>query len=105
MLPAKLRLPATEIATIARRGKKLSQEYLDIRFVSDETLKHPQFAVSVGLKASKSAVVRNKIKRRLRAAIVDLMQEKEVQKGKYLLVAKSDKLAETDCKEIITHLI
>jgi ribonuclease P protein component len=105
MLPAKFRLPAKEIPTIARRGKKLTHEYLDVRVWFDDTLPSPLFAVSVGLKASKLAVVRNDIKRRLRAAIVEIMQEKQVRPGKYLVVAKSDKLTEVDCKQILINLL
>ncbi len=105
MLPAKLRLPAKEIPEIARKGKKFSHEYLDVRVWFDDQLPTPLFAVSVGLKVSKSAVVRNNVKRRLRAAIVEIMSEKEVKKGKYLLVGKSEKLTESDCKEILSDLI
>jgi ribonuclease P protein component len=90
MLPKQYRLPAAEIVMVARRGKRLSLPQLDVKAWFDQTLNSPQLAISISLKVDKRAVVRNRIRRKLRAAIIALFKENPnwAKPGKYLLIVK-----------------
>jgi len=100
MLSKEYRLPTKDIANIAKRGKRLSSELFDIRCWWDDALELPLFAFAVGLKVSKSAVVRNTIKRKFRAAIYGLLKTSHIRKGKYLIIAKTEKLQDLKSDEI-----
>ncbi len=100
MLPKHLRLQSNMIPTIARRGKLFRNEYFDLRLWWDDKLDYPKFAVSISIKIDKRAVVRNRIKRKLRAVIQDLVKENKFRKGSYLVIVRSVKLQEMDNNEI-----
>lgn len=99
MLPKELRLPSTEIVTVARRGKLFTSPLLHIRYVPSN--EGPQFAISISTAVSKSAVVRNRIKRKLRVAIVELTKEGFFKPGKHLFTVKSAELVD---HELITSI-
>lgn len=103
MLPKQYRLDPKLIPLVARKGRKFPHELLDIRYLAEGDI--PQFAISVSLKVSKNAVVRNTVRRQLRPAIMELVNQGKVKPGKYLLVTKSEKLLETDSLELLTKLI
>jgi|GEM_PF-4216692 len=90
MLPRHLRLPAQIIPVVAKQGKQIfSSDLFHIKLLTDSTAS--LWAISVGLKVSKKAVVRNRIKRLFRAAIisVDQISDSTPPNGKYLIVARS----------------
>lgn len=91
MLPKELRLPSAEIPLLARKGTRSGNQYLDIRTLPFDGT---QYAISVSVKIDKRATVRNRIKRRIRAAIIHLAQEGKLPTGKHLIVVKSAELAE-----------
>lgn len=103
MLPKQYRLDPKLIPLIARKGKKFSHELMDIRYLPEGDI--PQFAISVSLKVSKNATVRNGIRRKLRPAIVELASQNKFKPGKYLLITKSADLLETDPINLLTSLI
>lgn len=100
MLTKEYRLDPKDIPDIARRGKRLTSEMFDIRCWWDNNLEYPKFALAVGLKVSKSAVIRNSIKRKFRAAIHNMLADQDIKKGKYLIVAKNDALNDLKSNEI-----
>lgn len=99
MLNSKLKLNANEIAGIARKGKRFQGELFDVKVWWDNNLENPEFAISISKKIDARAVIRNRIKRKLRAAISDLSKEK-VRKGKFLIVVRSVKLSVTSVEDI-----
>jgi len=69
MLPSIYRLPRQEFPFTLKSGKKIHTPALTIVYYPS-TLVLPRFGIIVSSKVSKSAVKRNQIKRRLRAAIL-----------------------------------
>lgn len=108
MFPKNLRLDSTEIPNIARRGKKSEDEYLTIKTWFDDSLASPQFAISISVRVDKRASVRNLIKRRIRAAILELVREEKIRKAKYLIIVKNDQLKafkSTEVAKLLERLI
>lgn len=113
MLPKKYRLPAADIAMVAKKGTKIiCHQLLEVKMLQlpmsevteTETQENVNIAISVSKKLDKRAVVRNKIKRLLRAALIPLLSNNEIAKGKYLIIARSAELANTQPSEISTVL-
>lgn len=104
MFKSHLRLNPKEIPVIAKKGKRYSSELLDIKIWFDSNLENSQFAISISTKIDKRAVVRNKIKRKLRVAIHELEKENYFKKGKYLIIVRSDKLKEAKNGELTTAI-
>jgi len=95
MLPKNLRLEPKEIPELARKGKRFENEYFFVKAWFDDNLDFPKFAISVSIKVSKRAVVRNRIKRKLRASIAEMIAENpSFRRGKYLVIVKSSELRE-----------
>lgn len=70
MLPTNHRLRRSgEIRRVQRSGKGVRSTFLAVRALSIARRSVPRFAFIVGTKVSKKAVVRNRWKRRLRAAV------------------------------------
>jgi len=69
MLPAENRLKKRkDFEYVFKRGKGFEEEVLILKIV-DNNLENPRFGFVVSQKVSKKAVVRNKIKRRLREIV------------------------------------
>lgn len=129
MLPSQYRLPSSEIAHIAKTGKNIySSELFFIKWipleqalevvgqifqdksatehspnsVTNQNQPVSQWAISVGLKVSKSAVVRNRIKRLFRAAILQSLKYSNPSKfsGKFLIVARSNAISQLSSEEV-----
>lgn len=94
MLPKHLRLPAREIPTIAYKGQKIDGKFLAIRFLADDKLTNPLFAITVSTKASKNAVERNRIRRLLKVKIEELLKSGKINTGKYLLLVRTPEVDE-----------
>lgn len=105
MLPKNLRLETKLIAKISRYGKRVPGEYFDTRMWFDDAIESPKFAISVSTKIDKRSTVRNRIKRKLRAVIQEIVKEANVRKANYLLIVKSVKLVEMNNVEIKKILI
>ena len=104
MLPKEYRLVTKEIPQVAKMGKRLSSDLFDVKVWWDNSLDYPKFALAVGLKVSKSAVIRNTIKRKFRAALIEILKENQPKKGKYLIIAKSSDLSSINSKDIMQVL-
>lgn len=92
MLPKDIRLPASEIPTVARLGKRIQGSYLNTKFVAQKGLQGPLFAISVSKKLDNRATQRNRVKRRIRAFLI--ANKDGLLPGKYLIIANSPKAAE-----------
>lgn len=74
-----------EFNNIIQKGKKNSNKYFFICFMPEDTLK---FGVAVGTKIG-NAVVRNKLKRQMKA-IIDDNKFLFKNKGKYIIILKKE---------------
>ena len=63
----------SDFEKVFKGGKGLKEDFLILRFKKNR-LKEPRFGFVVSQKVSKKAVVRNKVKRRLREAVRGLLQ-------------------------------
>jgi ribonuclease P protein component len=104
MLPRNLRLPATEIPLLARKGKRFSNDLVELRVWYDEQLTTPQFAIVTSKKLSPKATVRNLIRRRVRAAVADLVKAGSFKPAKYLILCRSLSLEEIEFTTLIDSL-
>ena len=105
MLSKQYRIPKTEIPHVVRRGKRSHIRTKDTNLVTisrwfHDELEHPRFAFIVSKEIDKRAVVRNRIKRRLRAIIYHILQEGKLRTGDYALLVKSVDVAEMDFEEL-----
>lgn len=103
MLPKHLRLQSEFISPLARHGKYVKGEYFDLAYSkADDAEAGVQFGISISRGIDKRAAVRNRIKRRLRAAIIKLNKEMEIPVGQYLVIVRSPDLGK---KEIDVYQI
>ena len=108
MLQKRYRLKTNDIKFVAFKGKKISSELFDLRIWTDNNLPNPVMTISISTKISKKAHVRNRIKRLFREAFRNLIEEKKLKLGKYLVVVKSAKLEEMksgEVKELVAGLL
>lgn len=104
MLNRQYRLKNNEIAEIARKGRKFQGELFDIRVWYSINIEHSKFAFAVSTKIDKKAVIRNRIKRKLRAAVYSLEKNKEFKLGKYLFIVKSAKIADLKSNQLEIYI-
>lgn len=122
MLPKTLRLNSIEIPTVARKGRLIQLGGLDVRVLpiaatdqissqdtklTTDTTLLPKFAVSISVNISKKATVRNRIKRKLHAALIRLNQEGTFAPQRYLLIVRSvelEKLTATEVEAMLKKL-
>jgi len=92
-----------------QRGRFLDIKYLELAKKGDyfpkkvdkeEFAKQLKFAFTVGLKISKSAVERNKIKRQLSEIIRLLIKENRIKIGYYFLFVVKKEILDKEYKEI-----
>jgi ribonuclease P protein component len=76
MLPKKIRLPAKDFRKQYQRGKKIRGKY-GMFVVSDNSEGNPRFGFVVSKKVG-NAVQRNRMTRRLRAVVMEVVNEKNL---------------------------
>ncbi|MBU0858999.1 MAG: ribonuclease P protein component [Alphaproteobacteria bacterium] len=79
----------SDFLSIQGGGQKWISKSLILQ-VADNGDKGQRFGLTVSKKISKSAVVRNRIKRRLRAAARDVLPQKARQNADYVLIGRGD---------------
>lgn len=94
MLPKKLRLPIrTEITGLHQKGKTIHTPLFTI--VAKENDSSSRFGFIVSNKIDNRAVKRNRFKRKLRAAVWNILQKKDYA-GDFLVIAKREGLVSTE---------
>lgn len=79
---------------------RLPTEVLPKRVVASEFRQQLKCAFSVGLKVSKKAVERNRLRRRLREILRLLLQRGQLRSGAYILVVGHKSLRETNSRDL-----
>lgn len=98
MLPRPNRIKKnTEIERVFKRGKKFKEDFL-ILIATGNNLNQARFGFIVSQKISKKAVLRNKLKRRLREIVRSKL--KEFKKGRDVIVMAVPGLETKDFWEI-----
>lgn len=101
-LPLKYRLSKShEIEEILKRGRSFSSAFFRARFIPAPGLK--KFALIVGLKVSKKAVIRNKIKRKL-SEIIKLNIPK-IKPGYSVVILVKPQAADEEFKNLEEDLV
>jgi ribonuclease P protein component len=101
MLDKTYRIPKQNIPQIVRQGKKLTCNYFDLKFWYDNSLDHPLFAFIVSTKIDKRAVVRNTIKRKLRASVYSLIKSGfTFRNGNYIFLVRNVEISKLKSQEI-----
>lgn len=103
MLPQPYRLPANLIADIARRGRTVRSELFDLRFVPSRNA-CSRFAIVTSKKLSPKATIRNRIRRRVRAALMELIRSEGMKKVDALILCRNDSMAEVEYTELVRML-
>jgi ribonuclease P protein component len=93
MIPQKLRIKTQKLKEIFKQGKKKSFPELSI-YYQNNVYSYPRISIVIPKKLHKKAVFRNKIKRRLKHILRDLIKERKIKPRDYVFVVKSIKLKE-----------
>ena len=88
MLPKKERLTVTDLEALSR-GISVFSTLISLRYIETDKLK---FAVSVSKKIASSAVVRNRIRRRVYAVVQKL--QTEIKKPAYIMLMPKKEFAD-----------
>lgn len=100
MLPTQYRLDPHLIPLIAKKGKKIYSRKLLVKYLEKPAV-YPKFAISISKKINKKAVIRNRIKRKLRAGILaSISRQSKIPKYNYLLIVLCDSLLDLSHKDI-----
>ncbi|MBI5356364.1 ribonuclease P protein component [Candidatus Collierbacteria bacterium] len=109
MLPKKFRLSRQEFKDVMKDGKMASGKLMGILIAQNSKVKTqnllPKAGIIVSKKLSNKAVVRNKLKRRLRAALQNILPETL---GIHLVILPNRRTIDAtveDLKKEIGHLI
>ncbi len=100
MLNKTQRIPKKQIPAIARKGKRFVSELFDVKVWYDNAIEASKFAVIVSKKVHKSAVIRNTIKRKFKAAIFELEKEQFFRRGSYMVLVKAATVADLKSQEL-----
>jgi ribonuclease P protein component len=88
MLPKEKRLNKALFKKVIDKGKSLHSKIFIVRFIKDKSLL--RFAVSVSKKVSKSAVIRNKIRRRVYSSINSFKTISPTETGNIIFIVKPE---------------
>jgi ribonuclease P protein component len=99
MLAAKYRIPLAKIPQIMRQGKRLHSDLATL-VIWKEALPYPHFAIIVSKKTEPKAVGRNRIKRRVRAIVFELLQAGKFANINYILHIKDAAVKDLPYAEI-----
>ncbi|MHB0978309.1 MAG: ribonuclease P protein component [Minisyncoccota bacterium] len=105
MLPKNSRLPRKLFPELLKASRFVNSPAFSLRFSTEKAFDRPRVAVSVSKKISKSAVVRNRARRRVYSLIYPLLSR--LSSGAYLFVAKSgvEKLKIDELKSEVEKLL
>lgn len=115
MLPKENRLgKVRDFNLLMKQGRWINGRFLDIKVLelgkaveflpkkidADNFIKQLRLAITVGLKVSKSAVKRNKLKRQMREVLSEMLKAGKIKNGFYLLVVARRDALEKNYAEI-----
>lgn len=99
MLPKKNCLKKrNDFDRIFKRGLKVKEDFLSLRAIRNDSKNNSRFGFIVSQKVSKKAVLRNKIKRRLRALVVTRLSK--TKKGLDVILIANPGLEKKDFWEL-----
>lgn len=91
MLPKKYRLSKTaEVSKTTAKGRAFFSQSFLIKYLVDKDLTEPHITVVVSTKISKSAVVRNKLKRAIRSSVQEVLEK--IRPANYAILVKKSAL-------------
>lgn len=94
MLPKKHRLSKhAEVTTTTARGRSFFSQSFIIKFLANPKLALPKVTTIASAKVSKSAVVRNRLKRVVRHAIAEHVGK--IKSGQYVIILKRSAITKT----------
>lgn len=106
MLTRQQRLKSKEIPHLARKGRRVYSEDFELRMWWDNKFKEPAFAVSVSTTIDKRAVVRNRIRRKFKVAIKQLLESGfKFRNGKYLIIVRNLKVLEIPVEDLTKMIL
>lgn len=106
MLPKELRLSSNQIISLSKNGKRLGYSSIIYgKFIPSTDLKYPQFAISVSKKIAHDATLRNRLKRKVRQALMDIQAMEIIPAYKYLIMPIDQKIAHIDNSLLVEHLL
>ena len=103
MIPKQYRLTKDkDFAKVAKQGKAIFGRGLGLKYIKNN-LSYSRFGITVSLKVDKKAVVRNKIKRRIKAILKgDLFK---IAKGYDILILTRAEIKDSDYSQIKDKLL
>lgn len=103
MLPSEYRLRhEKDIKTLFARGKSVFGIWVGMKYRKNG-LQNSRFAVVAGIKVSKKAVVRNRLKRQVRAVIHERLEQ--IAPGYDVILFMKKEILEKDFKEIENQIL
>ncbi|MCA9381650.1 ribonuclease P protein component [Candidatus Dojkabacteria bacterium] len=90
MLNSKYKINKQEIPDIVKKGKRVSNDYFDIKLWYEDGLENAKLAVIVSKKVAKSAVSRNRIRRKIKACFIELAKNNEIKLAKYVVIVRNE---------------
>jgi len=103
MLPRKYKLKKdNDFKKVFKQGKNYQQEFIKIRVLKNNSA-YSRFGLIIGLKISKKAVERNRIKRRLEEIV--RLKLKQIKPGFDIVVLVNPEIIERNYQEIEKTLI
>lgn len=106
MLPKKNRLSKTaDVNLTTATGRTFFSQSFLIKFLNKPEIKIPQITVIASVKVSKSAVVRNRVKRLIRQGLHDYVEQ--IKPGYYVFILKRTAVATSpdDLRKEITQTL
>jgi ribonuclease P protein component len=103
MLSKNQRLKTKDVKLISQKGQKIETSYFNIKYLVNSDHKTSKFAVNVSKKIHKRAVVRNKIKRRIKAAIINIQNQKS-KHASFVINVRSLELFSVDFNQLKNEL-
>ncbi|MDD4996076.1 MAG: ribonuclease P protein component [Patescibacteria group bacterium] len=103
MLPKKYRLVKNnDFARVAQKGKMIFGQEVSLKWIKND-LNYSRFGITVSLKVDKRAVMRNKIKRRIRAILKKYLLQFVL--GYDFLILTRPKIKELDFQQIESAIL
>lgn len=106
MLPKKQRLQRDEFPNLFKKGKTVNSAHLSFRFVTDPKLTKSKFSIVISKKTAKTAVVRNRFRRRGYEAIAKISPVLNTPlRGAFFAKTGAEKMSFPEIKREINNIL